>query len=72
MSSLKSNWRSLPGVTTKASVVWIFINDLDDGADQEGILRKSADDTKLGEVVDRPDGHAATCRDLSRAEKWTG
>ncbi|KAK4832489.1 hypothetical protein QYF61_023536 [Mycteria americana] len=41
----------------------IFTNHLDDG-------NKFADDTKLGGVIDTPEGHAAIQRDLDRLEKW--
>ncbi|KAK4826308.1 hypothetical protein QYF61_007155, partial [Mycteria americana] len=42
----------------------IFISDLDDGC-------KFGEDTKLGGVVDTPEGHAAIQRDLDRLETWT-
>ncbi|KAK4828470.1 hypothetical protein QYF61_026695 [Mycteria americana] len=46
----------------------VFVNDLGDGT--ECTLRDFADDTKLGRVVDGPDGCAAFQRDLNRLEKW--
>lgn len=49
-------------------MVKIFTNDLSDRA--EHTLSKSADDVKLGGVVDRLSGCTAIRQDLDRLKKW--
>jgi len=70
---MKSNRRPVTsgvpqGSILSAIVLNNFINDLHDGTDCT--LNNFADDTKLGEVADTPEGRASIQNDLDRLEKW--
>ncbi|PKU32327.1 rna-directed dna polymerase from mobile element jockey-like [Limosa lapponica baueri] len=72
ISCENSSWRPVTSNVPMGSIVgpvlFNIIKDMNNGV--ETVHSKFANDTKQGEVVGMPEGHAAIQRNLKRLEKW--
>jgi ribonucleases P/MRP protein subunit RPP40 len=70
-----SGWREVLSGVPQGSVLGpllfsIFINDLDSAATAEQIIKKFADDTKVGQILEGPHSHTELQATLDRLCKW--
>ena len=71
----KSGWQRVLSGVPHGSVLGpvlflIFINDLDKMATESQIIRKFADDTKIGQVIEGPEGAKELQETLDRLCQW--
>ena len=76
LNGRKSSWTEVLSRVPQGSVLGpilftIFINDLDSAAELATILRKFADETKLGKVLNTPTAHMELQNTLEALEKWS-
>lgn len=76
VNGVPSSWIEVLSGVPQGSVLGpllfvIFINDLDKEAEGISIIRKFADDTKVGQVLDEPQAHTALQNCLDRLCVWT-
>jgi len=75
LNGSKSSWEEVLSGVPQGSVLGpilftIFINDIDGAATLADILRKFADDTKLGKIIRRQEDAAALQETLAKLEAW--